>query len=248
MPLKQSEAIVLRSYPMREADLLVTFFTRAEGKIRGIARSAKKSKKRFGGALEPLTFVRVYWEERERQDFDLTRIDSCDVLESPLTDTVDYHRAVALGYVAEMLDQLLPDREANDAIFRLSHAVLQNLRAGSIWMALTYFDLWIVRLTGLLPELHACIECRAPLDGGKAFYHALADGLMCPQHKRLASSEMTMESRQLAAEMFRAPVDSFSGDPWPRQRGVDLRKFLTQRVERHLEKKLVTAVMLEKLD
>jgi DNA repair protein RecO (recombination protein O) len=248
MPLKQSEAIVLRSYPMREADLLVTFFTRAEGKIRGIARSAKKSKKRFGGALEPLTFVRVYWEERERTDFDLTRIDSCDVLESPLTDTVDYHRAVALGYVAEMLDQLLPDREANDAIFRLSHAVLQNLRAGSIWMALTYFDLWIVRLTGLLPELHACIECGAPLDGGKAFYHALADGLMCPQHKRLASSEMTMESRQLAAEMFRAPVDTFSGDPWPRQRGVDLRKFLTQRVERHLEKKLVTATMLDKLD
>src|SRR5881394_1915027 len=103
VPLKESEAIVLRSYPMREADLLVTFFTRAEGKVRGVARSAKKSKKRFGGALEPLTYVRVFWEERERPDLDLTRIDSCEVLESPLTDTVDYHRAVALGYVAEML-------------------------------------------------------------------------------------------------------------------------------------------------
>jgi DNA repair protein RecO (recombination protein O) len=233
---------------MREADLLVTFFTRAEGKIRGVARSAKRSKKRFGGALEPLTFVRVYWEERERKDFDLMRIDSCDVLESPLTETVDYHRAVALGYVAEMLDQLLPDREANDAIFRLAHAVLQNIRAGTIWMALTYFDLWIVRLTGLLPELHACIECGTPLNGGKAFYHALADGLMCPEHKRLASSEMTLESRKIAAEMFRAPVETFASEPWPRQRGVDLRKFLTQRIERQLEKKLVTAAMLEKLD
>jgi DNA repair protein RecO (recombination protein O) len=57
MPLKQTEAIVLRTYPMREADLLVTLFTRAEGKLRGVARSAKKSKKRFGGALEPLTRV-----------------------------------------------------------------------------------------------------------------------------------------------------------------------------------------------
>jgi DNA repair protein RecO (recombination protein O) len=248
MPLKQSEAIVLRSYPMREADLLVTFFTRAEGKIRGIARSAKKSKKRFGGALEPLTFVRVYWEERERKDFDLSRIDSCDVLESPLTNTVDYHRAVALGYIAEMLDQLLPDREANDAIFRLALAVLQNLRAGAIWMPLTYFDLWIVRLTGLLPELHSCIECGTSLDGGKAYYHALADGLMCAEHKRMASSEMSIESRQLAADMFRSPVDAFAGAPWPRQRAVDLRKFLTQRIERQLEKKLVTAAMLEKLD
>src|SRR5438045_7686175 len=97
MPLKQSEAIVLRSYPMREADLLVTFFTRTEGKVRGVARSAKKSKKRFGGALEPLTYVRLFWEERERPDLDLTRIDSCEVLGSPLTDTCDHHRPVAIG-------------------------------------------------------------------------------------------------------------------------------------------------------
>ena len=55
MALKESEAIVLRTYPLREADLLVTLFTRAEGKVRGVARSAKKSKRRFGGALEPMT-------------------------------------------------------------------------------------------------------------------------------------------------------------------------------------------------
>ena len=95
MPLKESEAVVLRTYPMREADLLVTLFTRTEGKIKGVARSAKKSKKRFGGALEPLTVVRVYWEQRERHE--LNRIDSCEVLESPLSSTVDYSRAVALA-------------------------------------------------------------------------------------------------------------------------------------------------------
>lgn len=247
MPLKQSEAIVLRSYPMREADLLVTFFTRTEGKIKGVARSAKKSKKRFGGALEPLTYVRVYWEQKERHE--LTRIDSCDVLESPLTSTVDYHRAVALGYVAEMLDQLLPDHESNDAIFRLSVAVLHNIRAGVIWMPLTYFDLWLVRLVGLLPELHMCIECGSALNGSKAYFHPMADGLMCAQHKRLASSEISAESRAIAAEMFRAPIDVFAEQAvWPRNRGADLRKFLTQRVERQLEKKLASAAMLDKLD
>jgi DNA repair protein RecO (recombination protein O) len=246
MPLKHSEAIVLRSYPMREADLLVTFFTRAEGKIRGVARSAKKSKKRFGGALEPLTIVRVYWEERERHE--LTRIDSCEVLESPLTSTVDYHRAVALAYIGEMLDQLLPDREANDAVFRLATAVLQRLRAGVIWMPLTYFDLWVVRLVGLLPELHMCIECGTDLDGHRAYFHPLSDGLMCADHKRLASGEMSWESRQIAAEMFRSPIDTFGNEIWPRKRGADLRRFLTQRVERHVEKKLVSAGMLEKLD
>jgi hypothetical protein len=50
MALQESEPIVLRTYPLREADLLVTLCTRAEGKVRGVARSAKKSKRRFGGA------------------------------------------------------------------------------------------------------------------------------------------------------------------------------------------------------
>src|SRR5664280_2739152 len=85
MSLKQSEAIVLRTYPLREADLLVTLFTRAEGKVKGIARAAKKSKRRFGGALEPLTWVRAYYEDREGQE--LARLDSCDILELPLWST-----------------------------------------------------------------------------------------------------------------------------------------------------------------
>ena len=244
--MKQSEAIVLRSYPVHEADLLVTFFTRAEGKLRGVAKSAKKSRKRFGGALEPLTHVRLYWEDREGNE--LARIDSCDVLDSPLNHTVDYPRAVALGYVAELLEQLLPDREANDAVFRLAISVLHNLRAGNVWMPVTYFDLWIVRLMGLLPELHECIECGELLNG-RAYFHALSDGLMCPEHKRLASTEMSADSRRLAAEMFRSPLDSFQATaPWPRLRGADLRMFLTQRVERHLEKKLVSGAMLDRLD
>jgi DNA repair protein RecO (recombination protein O) len=71
---------------------------------------------------------------------------------------------------------------------------------------------------------------------------------MCPEDKRLASSEISAESRALAAQMFHAPVETFveSGEAWPRSRGADLRKFLIQILQRHLEKKLVTAAMLEK--
>lgn len=246
MPLKDSEAVVLRSYPLREADLLVTFFTRAEGKVRGVARSAKKSKRRFGGALEPLTLVKLYYEDRERQE--LARIDSCEILESPLTSAVDYPRAVALGHIAELLDELLPDREANDAVFRLAVAVLNSLHPGANWMPLTYFDLWMVRLVGFLPDLGECTTCGKTLNGSRAFFHALADGLMCPADKRLASSEMSAESRAIAAEMFRAPVDALDAAPWPKQRARDLRKFLVQIMERHIEKKLVTAAMLDRLE
>src|SRR5207248_9789311 len=121
----------------READLLVTLFTRQEGKIRGVARSAKKSKRRFGGALEPLTYVRVFYEDRERQE--LTRLDSCEVIESPLASEVSYPRAVALGHIAELLDELLPDREANDADFRLTVSVLSSLHCTDVWIPVTFF-------------------------------------------------------------------------------------------------------------
>jgi len=246
MPLKESEAIVLRSYPLRESDLLVTFFTRSEGKVKGVAKAAKKSRKRFGGALELVTIVRVYWDDREKQE--LARIDSCEVLDSPLTEPLDYRRLAALGHVAEMLDELLPDREANDAIFRLAVSVLRSLGGQEIWGPLTYFDLWMARLTGFLPELSECVMCGSPLNGSRAYYHALVDGLMCQNDKRLASSELSSESRALAEQMFRAPVDSFSGEPWPKRRGGDLRKMIVQLLERHMDKKLVTARALEKIE
>jgi DNA repair protein RecO (recombination protein O) len=245
MPLKESEAIVLRTYPMREADLLVTLFTRQEGKVRGVARSAKKSKRRFGGALEPLTYVRAFYEDRERQE--LTRLDSCEVIESPLAAEVSYPRAVALGHLAELLDELLPDRETNDAVFRLTLSVLGTLRGPDVWMPVTYFDLWLTRLMGFLPELTECIVCGRVLNGSRAYFHALADGLMCPEDKRLASSEMSSESRALAAQMFRAPVESFATTPRDKSRARDLRKYLMQTLERHIEKKIVTAAMLERI-
>src|SRR5215471_21840662 len=148
MALRESEALVLRTYPLREADLLVTFFTRLEGKVRGVARSAKKSKRRFGGALEPLTYVRAFYDVRERQE--LARLDACEVLESPLAKEVSYARAVALGHIAELLDELLPDRESNDPVFRLTLSVLAGLRGGDIWLPITYFELWMTRLMGYL--------------------------------------------------------------------------------------------------
>lgn len=252
--LKESEAIVLRTYPFRESDLLVILFTRLEGKVRGVARAAKKSRRRFGGALEPLTYVKLTYEDRERQE--LVRLDACEVIESPLTSEVSYPRAVALGHVAELLDELLPDREANDAVFRLALSVLVQLKGQELWKPLTYFELWMARLMGYLPDLSECLTCGRVLNGNRAYFHALADGLVCQEHKRLASSEMSFESRALAAQMLRMPLsklnasgasastESHSG----KSPAADLRKFLLQTLERHIEKKLVTRGMLEKMN
>ena len=244
MALKESEAIVLRTYPLRESDLLVTLFTRLEGKVRGVARAAKKSRKRFGGSLEPLTYVKVAYDDRDRHE--LARLDSCEVLESPLASEVTYPRAVALGHVAELLDELLPDREANDAVFRLVLSVLAQLRGQDFWLPITYFDLWMARLMGYLPELSECLNCGRSLNGSRAYFHALADGLMCPEHKRLASSELSAESRKLAAQILRAPLSTIDAVATHKS-SADLRKFLLQLLERSIDKKLVTRGMLERM-
>jgi DNA repair protein RecO (recombination protein O) len=245
MPLKQSEAIILRTYPLREADLLVTLFTRAEGKVKGVAKSAKRSQKRFGGALEPATCVRVFWQDRPGSE--LANLDSCDVLLSPLSAPVDYARCVALSHVAEMLDEVMPDREVNDTIFRLAWAVLQSLETPDIWMPIAYFDLWMIRLLGFLPPLDECIDCGDSLLGQPAWFHALRDGLVCQRDRRIASSEMSIESRDLARRMFRNPVDCFADEPSPNSRLADLRKFLMQIIDRHLDRKLQTSAQLERL-
>src|SRR5207245_2219037 len=137
------------------------------------AGSGKNAQRRLWGALEPLTYVRVHYEDREQQE--LARLDSCEVLESPLAGEVGYPRAVALGHVAELLDELLPDREANDAVFRLAISVLARLRGQEFWLPITYFDLWMARLMGYLPDLAECMACGRVLNGSHVYFHALAD-------------------------------------------------------------------------
>jgi DNA repair protein RecO (recombination protein O) len=145
-----------------------------------------------------------------------------------------------------LLDELLPDREANDAVFRLALSVLAQLRGKDFWLPITYFDLWMARLMGYLPDLSECLSCGRSLNGDRAYFHALADGLMCPEHKRLASSELSAESRKLAAQMLRAPLSTID-TAGPQKTGADLRKFLLQLLERSIDKKLVTRGMLERM-
>jgi recombinational DNA repair protein (RecF pathway) len=120
------EAIVLRTWPFHEADLLVSLFTRDQGKVKGVARHAMKSRRRFGGALEPSTHIRAHYTERPRQD--LVRLDSFEIVWSPLTAPIDYLRTAALQLVAEVLEEAMPDNAADDNIFRLATTVLTAMQ------------------------------------------------------------------------------------------------------------------------
>ena len=215
MPARETEAIILRTYPLKEADKIVSFFSRAFGKARGVARGARRPKSRYGAALEPLSHVRMWLFERETAD--LVTIDHCELIRSFFDAQKDYAAGVALGYMAEVTEQLMPEREPNDAFFRLLLLVLEKIGStGQIWPALTYFDLWAVRLAGILPSLDR------------------ARGL-------------SEESRALAREMLAKPLPALEPRAWTKQTAQDLRRFLEQQIERHIERRLKTRAMLEQL-
>jgi len=241
----QAEAVILRTWPVQEADQIVSLFTRTQGRIRGVARAAAKSRRRFGGALEPMTWVSASYVEKPKQD--LVRLDSCEVLASPLSDPVDYFRAAALAFYAEVLEEALPDHDPNEPAFRLLLAVLSQTRTSQIWMPVTYFSLWITRLLGWMPSVTHCSVCGEPFAGEAAWFHAEEDGLVCARHKRPASRMLSGDSLLLARRTFQSPIAALAQEPWPANRAADLRRFAVQALERHLERRLRSAAALAKL-
>jgi len=155
-----SESFILQTYPFREADLVVSFFTRDQGKLRGVARRARRPKSSFGSGLERLSHATVSYYQKENRE--LVSLNSCELLHSQFALASSYEAGVALDYLAELSEQLLPPNEANERHFRLLAAVLDYLRSGgSVWAAVTYFALWTVRLAGFLPDLQIREESRA---------------------------------------------------------------------------------------
>ena len=127
MPARVSEAIVLRTYPLAEADLVVSFLARDLGKLRGVARRARRPKSRFGAGLERLSQVRMHYFQRETRE--LVSLDTCELITSQFDLASAYSTGVALDYIAEVSDQLRPPAEPNERFFRLMVAVLEYLRA-----------------------------------------------------------------------------------------------------------------------
>jgi DNA repair protein RecO (recombination protein O) len=245
-----SEAVVLRTWPVHEADLIVSLFTREYGKLRGVAKSASKSRRRFGGALEPMTQARAWFVERPGQE--LARLDQLEILRSPLSAPVDQARLTVLSFFAEVLEEALPEHDPQETVFRLLVSVLEHTTAVQSentqpWMALTYFSLWMTRLMGLLPDIAHCTACGEALTPPEVFFHRHADGLFCAVHRNGSAGAMSADSWQLAMRMMRAPVSSFADELWPRRRGQDLRRFAVQVLERHLERKLRSAEALARL-
>ena len=265
------EAIVLRTWPFHEADLLVSLFTRDQGRVKGVARHAMKSRKRFGGALEPATQVLAHYTERPGQE--LVRLDSFEILWSPMTAPVDALRLAALQLVVEVLEEAMPELAADDNIFRLAVTALTSIQttqpgwpihddsftvgmggepqppaspapAANVYLPITYFCLWMNRLMGWMPELGHCAACGLDLRGETVWWSPTADGVTCADDRRPGSQPLSAASVAESARIARTPLPELAAEDWPADRSADLRAFAIGTLERHLERRLRSAASL----
>jgi DNA repair protein RecO (recombination protein O) len=219
MPARVSETYVLRTYPFRESDLIVSFFTRDQGKLRGVAHRARKPKNSFGSGLERLSLVNLSYSQKETRE--LVNLNSCDLLQSQFGLHGTFDASLALDYVAEVSEHLLPPQEPNERYFRLLATILDHMHegaAGSIWSAITYFSLWATRLSGFLPDLAT--------NTGRALSSA---------------------SREMAAGMLRCHIADLPEYSWNKDTALDLRRFLIHCMEDHVERRFHTPALLEAL-
>lgn len=243
MPLRETEALVLRTLRLGEADKIVSLFTRDLGRLRAVATGAQRPKSRYGGTLEPLSYIRLWVFERENRD--LQRINAAELAESFFTMQRDYRMQIAAQFVAEVAERFLPEREVNDRVFRLLLAVLRAMKhSGEVNRPLIYLNYWLLRLGGFLPDLARCSECGSEM-GAQGYYAPGSLGLTCN------ACRPPRESTSIPVDDVGAVTGSCQGtlDRWmlsgkSPSGAVAVRRFLEELIESQLERKLVTRELL----
>ncbi len=244
MPLYTTEALVLRSYKLGEADRIVVFLTRDRGKKRGVANGARRPRSRFAGALEPLPRGGVSYYEREQRD--LVRVSYAEPRRSPLSASKPDALA-HVGYFAELIDEWAQEGDPNERLFRLGTSTLEALNAGVETSPLArYFEYWLLRLQGVYPPHLACHRCGVAFEreAGGAWLGSAGHTLSCSACAGTVGEEtagllrLSPEALAFLATAGRVPPGDL--DAWPLAPGVDreLERVHRALMRTHLEKEL----------
>lgn len=244
MPARETEAIILKTFPLGEADRLVSFLGRASGKIRGVAAGARRLKNRFGSTLELLSHVQLWYVERETRE--LVRIQQCELLESFHRAQSEYSLSTGLAAVSEIVERVVPEREVAEQTFRLVLLTARDVERRGDWrLPLAYFAYWTVRLGGWLPPLDRCVNCGTPLGASGGFHWALGAGVYCQNCRRAGMRQLDPAAR-LAAEQFATRgLDKLDVPTVEQQAAHDLREAALNWIEFHTERRLLTRELLE---
>lgn len=244
MPARETEAIILKTFPLGEADRVVSFLGRTSGRLRGVAGGARRLKNRFGSTLEVLSHVQIWYVQRETRE--LVRIQQAEPLESLHKAQSDYGLSTGLAVISEVAELVLPEHEVSEAMFRLILLAAREIeRTGNWELPLSYFAFWTVRLGGWLPRFDRCASCQRAFDSGPAFYDAHRAGLFCEKCRSAGMKPMHQEARALAERFTGERLDRIALEKSMRPSVEELRRAALAWVELNAERRLSTPELLE---
>ena len=168
MGLVKTGAIVLRTHKLAEADKIVVCLTEKAGLVRGVARGARKLLSKFGAALEPYTLVNLTFYEKEGRE--LVTIKESEILRSSFLVAREPEAFETLEYLAQLVEEFAPPRQIDERLFRMVRVCVEAAakspeRAEAV---ARYFELWILKLSGFLPDILSCVDCRKKFGGVNA--------------------------------------------------------------------------------
>ena len=164
MSIIETEGLILKSFGLSEADKIVVLLTQHQGLIRGVAKGAKRLKSKFGGALEPFSIVEIeYFQKEERE---LVSIRQIELVKSFFENASEPEFLQKFAYLAELLMEFAPPHDPNENLYRMAKICLETATdfPQSLENIALYFELWILRLGGYLPDWNKCDDCHRELD------------------------------------------------------------------------------------
>lgn len=191
MKAVDTEAIVLRTAAYSEADRLVTYLIPAVGKLVGIARNARSSRKRFGHCLEPCSRVTLTY----KPGTGLAWLERSQLLDAHLALREDLPRWSYAALITEILAEMTPEGDAQEPLYLLTRSTLEQLASDPDPLnVVILFLVRFMRTMGHLPDFQQCRVCRAPLAGQGQWIWQLPEGrLLCPAHRANGSSPLELD-------------------------------------------------------
>lgn len=207
--LASAEVILLDVYDLHENDRIVTMLSPAHGKVRGVARGARRKYSRFAGALQPLAKAKVTWFQKEGRD--LARISAVELVRPARRLQSDLEGILLGGYLAGHVLEFAQENDPSDHLYRLLDSTLEALIGGvDRNLSARYFEAWALRLAGIFPPPHVCPECGRSLADG-AILGAADDALLC---RRCGSgSRVSAAAVEFLSRIGREPLPTVAEDP-----------------------------------
>jgi DNA repair protein RecO (recombination protein O) len=198
MSLVDTQALILRTYNLAEADKIVVCLTKTAGLVRGVAKGCRKLRNRFGASLEPFTLVDLTYYERENQE--LVSFRQTEILKSHFNLSSDPSVVTGLAYLADLLIDFSPPHQANELLFRMSVACFDAIGQSpeDFQSVLRYFEVWLLKIEGFMPDLKTCAECHRAFNGNEPVFLSSDLALRCQQ---CSSGRGGVVSKQLHAHL-----------------------------------------------